>query len=249
MPIIRIGNYEVPHYYRTEFDVETAHREWRRDVRQVLWQAIAAMAVPGLERREHVTITFDSERDELDTSRPESVDPCVAYIIIEGLEDRFDRPIKLRHDLAVALGQALLDNLPENKGWSVEVLPKRYSSEHEGAVMVRARDSNSEMMTVVLPSDLASDMDKSATPPLRYKFRLSVTHVGRPGQDVWTAAYTFASVDELVQALVGCSKFRYGSKASDRALQLAALHPVFRVEDIEYWHRSQITVQEAFPVK
>jgi len=132
MPVIRIGNYNVPSSYRMNHGYEEGAKEWRASVRLALWRAIREMGVPGLEMRCSVTFVFDPEWEPCEA---EAADPRIAYVFIEGFEDRKDRPVEMRETMARAIGQALVGMLEPD--WSVEVMPKRYRSEHEGAVTVR----------------------------------------------------------------------------------------------------------------
>lgn len=125
MPIIRIENH-------ASTDLFGDQKEWRRKVRRDIWRAFKEAQVPGIEERKDVIIVFGQEW-ESDDDDEEAQNPRAAVIFIEAFEDRPDRPIELRKRLALLIGKALVRNL--FVGWQVEVLPKHYSVDKEGAIV------------------------------------------------------------------------------------------------------------------
>lgn len=182
MPVIRIGNYEIPERYTNLYGSEVGAKNWRSDVRTMLWVAIQEARVPGLEERDSVTIGFD---DAWEFGTKAGANPKIAYIIIDGFEDRDDRPIELRHGLAKSLGKVLRQHLSAD--WHVEVMPKRYNSEREGATMVGP------------PADPPGTGYLSKR---RYKFLVLVFQDGKLDEEVETPVYEFDSEEALAAGLI-----------------------------------------------
>ena len=220
MPIIRIGNYEVPNIYHQEHHDDAAEF-WRDDVHSVLWKAIRTSMMPGLEQRDSVTFVFEAERENYEIG---SVNPQTAYIIIDGLEDREDRPVALRLFLARALGEALIECLPE--GWQVEVLPKRYNSRCEGAVLVGGSKVASQPVAV-------NESIEPKVSGLRYRFRIVVQRDDEKVEEVWTAPYVFADAHDLATAIVNYGRRNSVLDMEPYPMLDTLLHPAFQLDGID----------------
>jgi len=183
MPVIRIGNFKIPGGYVARHGREECARQWRSDVRLALWRAIQAINVPGIEDRDSITFVFDTEWEP--SGGEEATDPKTAYVFLEGFEDRDDRPLEMRQAMARAIGQALVDKLEVR--WNVEVMPRGYNSEREGATLVGP------------PADPPGT---GYLPRRRYKFLVLVFQNGKLDEEVETPVYEFESEEALAAGLV-----------------------------------------------
>ena len=177
--------------------------------------------MPGLEQRDSVTFVFEAERENYEIG---SVNPQTAYIIIEVLEDREDRPVALRLFLARALGEALIECLPA--GWLVEVLPKRYESRREGAVLVGGPEVASQPVAV-------DESTEPQAPWLRYRFRILVQRDKQQAEVVWTAPYAFADAHDLATAIVNYWRLNSAVDTEAFAMSHTPLHPAFQLDGID----------------
>lgn len=198
MPVIRIGNYKIPGGTNALHGREDGAKKWRSDVRLALWKAIKKVEVPGLEDRESVTFVFENEWEP---DKNETADPKIAYVFIEGFEDRDDRPVKMCKAMAHAIGQALVEKLEVR--WSVEVFPRHYNSEHEGATVV------------------GSQSDPPGTgylPRHCYKFCFLVFQDGEFDEEVETPVREFESEEALLACIIA-----FAAQSSSVAVHSAAV--------------------------
>jgi len=131
--VVRIENYMVGQESISQFGRKNGAKLWRRSVRWSIWEAFLEAKIPRIETRDDIIIVFGEERELI--ADQETQNPQVVVIFIEGFEKNDDdRPLELREQLARLIGKAVVGH--HDKNWRACVLPKRYSSMREGAVVV-----------------------------------------------------------------------------------------------------------------